>query len=144
LKKDEPSGRNAFKKAFEDYKRTGLFSGLTELHEKYGELSEAGSHPTMESFVNRMSIEDRDGQRHMILNYCGAPDQCLFAMELFSRLLTCFVMERTFFEDYETRFQLGPRLMQTRGDFEIFKENLRLTLIAGYKIHPPPPKQPHP
>ena len=144
MKKDEPSGKKAFKKVFEDHKRTGLFSGLTELHEKYGELSEAGSHPTMQSFANRVTIEDRGGERHMILNYSGAPDRRLFAMELFSRLLTCFVMERTFFEDYKTRFQLDARLMQMRQDFEIFKEDLRRTLIARYKVQPPPPKPAHP
>ena len=144
MKKDEPSGKKAFKKVFEDHKRTGLFLGLTELHEKYGELSEAGSHPTMQSFANRVTIEDRGGQRHMILNYSGAPDRRLFAMELFSRLLTCFVMERTFFEDYKNRFQLDARLMQMRQDFEIFKEKLRRTLIARHKVQPPPPKPTHP
>jgi hypothetical protein len=137
MKKDEPSGKKAFKKAFEDNKKTGLFSGLAELYEKYGELSEAGSHPTMQSFANRVSVEDRDGQRHMIVNYSGVPDRRLFATELFSRLLTCFVMERTFFEDYKTRFQLDPRLMQVRHDFEIFKENLRRALIARYNLQPP-------
>ncbi len=137
MKKDEQSGEKAFKKAFEENKRTGLFSGLAELHEKYGELSEAGSHPTMLSFANRVTIDDRDGQRHMIVNYSGAPDRRLFAMELFSRLLTGFVMERTFFEDYAGRLQLDVRLTQMRHDFERFKENLRRTLIAKYKVQPP-------
>jgi hypothetical protein len=140
MKKDEPSGEKAFKKAFEDNKKTGLFAGLAELHEKYGELSEAGSHPTMLSFANRMTIEDRDGHRHLIVNYSGAPDRRLFAMEIFSRLLTCFVMERTFFEDFKTRFQLDARLMQMRHSFEMFKENLRRTLITRYNLRPPPPK----
>jgi hypothetical protein len=144
MKKDEPSGKKAFKKAFEDNKKTGLFAGLTELHEKYGELSEAGSHPTMQSFANRVNMEDRDGQRHMIVNYSGAPDRRLFAMELFSRLLTCFVMERTFYEDYATRFQLDARLVQMRNEFEVFKQNLRRTMIARYKVKPPPPKSAHP
>jgi hypothetical protein len=143
VKKDEPSGKKAFKKAFEDDKRIGLFSGLTELHEKYGELSEAGSHPTMLSFANRVTVEDRDGQRHMIVNYSGAPDRRLFAMEIFSRLVTGFVMERTFFEDYVARFRLDVRLMQMRHDFERFKENLRRTLIIRYKVQPPHQKPCH-
>jgi len=144
MKKDEPSGKKAFKKVFEEDKRTGLFAGLTELHEKYGELSEAGSHPTMQSFANRVSIEDREGQRHMIVNYSGAPDRRLFAMELFSRLLTCFVMERTFFDDYKSRFDLDTKLVQMRHDFDIFKENLRRILIARYKVQPPPTNPIHP
>ena len=98
----------------------------------------------MLSFVNRVTIDDRDGQRHMIVNYSGAPDRRLFAMELFSRLLTGFVMERTFFDDYAARFQLDVRLTQMRHDFERFKENLRRTLIAKYKIQPPPQKPAQP
>jgi len=137
MKKDEPEGKKAFKKAFEDRKSTGLFSGLAELHEKYAELSEAGSHPTMQSFANRMTIRDRDGHRHIIVNYSGAPDRRLFALELFSRLLTCFVMERTFFEDFKTRLELDATLMQMRHEFEIYKENLRRTLIARYNVQPP-------
>jgi hypothetical protein len=140
MKKDEPSGKKAFKTVFEESKKTGLFSGLSELHEMFGELSEAGSHPTLQSFANRVTMEDRNGQRHMIVNYSGAPDRRLFAMELFSRLLTCFVMERTFFDDYETRFNLDARLVQMRHDFEVFKETLRRTLIARYKVQPPPAK----
>ena len=140
MKKDEPSGEKAFKKAFKDNKRAGLFSGLSELHEKYGELSEAGSHPTMLSFANRVTTENRDGQLHIIVNYSGAPDRRSFAMELFSRLLTCFVMERTFFEDYKTRLQLDAKLMRMRRDFEIFKENLRRTIITRYNVQPPPTK----
>jgi hypothetical protein len=136
-KKDEPGGKKAFKDAFENKKATNLFGGLTELYEKYGELSEAGSHPTLLSFANRVTIEDRDGHRHMIVNYSGAPDRRLFAIELFSRLLTCFVMERTFFEDYRTRLELDARLMRMREDFENFKEALRRAIISRYKIQPP-------
>jgi len=98
----------------------------------------------MLSFVNRVTIDDRDGQRHMIVNYSGAPDRRLFAMELFSRLLTGFVMERTFFEDYSARFQLDVKLMQMRHEFERFKENFRRTIIARYKVQPPAQKPSHP
>jgi hypothetical protein len=144
MKKDELAGKKAFKKAFEDNKKTGLFSDLTELHEKYVELSEAGSHPTMQSFVNRVTIEDRDGNRHMIVNYSGAPDRRLFALELFSHLLTCFVMERTFFDDFKTRFQLDTRLIQMRHDFETFKESFRRAVITRYNVQPPPAKPSRP
>jgi hypothetical protein len=144
LKQDEPAGKKAFKVTFENNKATNLFAGQTELYEKYGELSEAGSHPTLLSFANRVTIEDRDGHRHMIVNYSGAPDRRLFAIELFSRLLTCFVMERTFFEDYRTRLELDTRLMRMREDFENFKEALRGAMISRYKIQPPPSKAPRP
>jgi len=138
LRKDEPTGKKAFKKAFQDDKKTGLFADLAELHQKYRELSEAGSHPTMLSFANRLVIEDRNGSRHMVVNYSGAPDRRLFALELFSRLLTCFVMERTFFEDFKSRFELDSRLMQMRRSCEVLKESLRRTIISKYNVQPPP------
>src|SRR5271163_1326750 len=77
MKKDEPAGKAPFKKSFEANKKAGLFTDLSELHEKYGELSEAGSHPTMQSFANRVTMEDKGGQRHMVVNYTGAPDRRL-------------------------------------------------------------------
>ena len=144
LKKDEPEGKKAFKKAFEENKKSGLFAGLQELHDKYSQLSESGSHPTMQSFANRMTVGDRDGHRHMAVTYSGAPNRRLFALELFSRLLTCVTMERTFFDDFQTRFKLDARLMQMRHDFEIFKENLRRTMITRYNVQPPPTKPSQP
>lgn len=144
MQRDEPQGKKPFKKEFEDKKKTGLFSGLAELHEKYGELSEAGSHPTLQSFANRVAVEDRGGDRHFVVNYTGAPDRRLFAMELFTRLLTCFVMERTFFEDFRVRFELDARLMQMRQTFEAFKESLRRTLTIRYNVQPPPANPMHP
>jgi hypothetical protein len=144
MKKDEPAEKKAFKKAFEDNKKSNLFAGLQELHEKYGQLSEAGSHPTMQSFANRLTIEDRNGNRQMTVNYSGAPDRRLFALEIFSRLLTCFVMERTFFDDFKARFELDARLVQMRHDFQIFKENLRRTVITKYNVQPPPTKPSQP
>lgn len=137
LRKDEPAGKKAYKKSFEENKRANLFGGIADLYEKYGELSEAGSHPTLLSFSNRVAMEDRDGQRHLTVDYSGARDRRLFALETFSRLLTCFVMERTLFEDFNTRFKLDARLMQMRHEFEIFKESLRRTLIARYNVQPP-------
>lgn len=144
FEKDETSGRKVFKKVFEENKKTGLFAGLEELYEKYGQLSESGSHPTLQSFANRMTLSDEAGQRRIIVNYTGAPDRRLFSVEFFSRLLTCFVMEQVFFENYRTRLQLDPKLMQMRHDFETFKEDLRRTLIAKHNIQHPGNKSPQP
>jgi hypothetical protein len=139
MKKNEPEGKKAFKKAFEEKKQTNLFAGLTELYDKYGQLSEAGSHPTMLSLANRLTVACREGKRHMNFS-SGPPDKRSFELELFSRLLTCFVMERTFFDDYNTRLQLDPQLTQMRYDFEIFKENLRHTMIGKHYVQPSPTK----
>lgn len=140
LNKDEASGEQEFKRVFEHNKRTGLFAGLQDLHKTYGELSEAGSHPTLQSFVNRVSMEHRDAQRCLTVNYSGAPERRLFAIELFSRLLVCVLMERTFFNDFNTRFELDARLVRMRRNFETFKERLRRTVIERYKVQPPPAK----
>jgi hypothetical protein len=137
LEKNEPAGRQAFNKVFRDNKKTGLFADLPELNKQYDQLSEAGSHPTLLSLVNRASVEGRDGERYMAVNYSGAADRAFFARELFTRLLTCALMERTFFADFSTRFELDARLIQMRRDFEIFKEEVRQTVKAGYEAQRP-------
>ncbi len=127
----------AFKEAFERHKKEGLFKGLDELYAKWGELSEFGSHATLNSICDRFgTVETRDGGREWRLRYCGV-DQRLWAMSLFSMLLTCFVMERTFFGDYEDRLKLDNELMRMRGTFERYKEGLRQMLIKRYSVEPP-------
>jgi hypothetical protein len=135
---------DAFRKTFERGKKVGLFKGLDELYAKWGELSEFGSHATLNSICDRFTIvETRDGGREWRLRYCGV-DQGLWATSLFSMLLTCFVMERTFFGDYEDRLKLDNELMRIRGAFESYKEGLRQMLIKRYGVEPqrglyPPP-----
>lgn len=140
LQKDEPGGKLAFKKVFQDDKAKNLFKDLAELHEKFGQLSEAGSHPTLQSLYNKVTFQTTASNKGMILNYTGAPDDRGFALELFSRLLTCFVMERTLFNDYEMRLKLDPQLIQMRREFESFKEHLRRNMITKYKVKRPATK----
>ena len=52
-------------------------------------------------------------------------------------LLTCFVMENIFFDDYKTRLQFDNQLLRMRQEFETYKEQLRRTLIVRYKVRPP-------
>jgi len=61
----------------------------------------------------------------------------MWGMSLFSLLLTCFIMEQTLFNDYESRLKLDPELMAMRQEFERYKEGLRKKLIARYKLKPP-------
>jgi len=65
----------------------------------------------------------------MQVYYSGVPDERAWAIELFSRLLTCFVIEQTFFNDFKVRLELDPTLMRMRQEFEIHKEKLRPFLI---------------
>jgi hypothetical protein len=105
-KNDGTIEAKAFKEAFEHNKKVGLFDGLEELHKTWGQLSETGSHSTLNSICDRFKIAEKpDGNREWHLVYCGAEPQ-VWAMSLFSMLLTCFTMERTLYADYESRLSL--------------------------------------
>jgi hypothetical protein len=132
--------KQAFTDAFERQKKEGLFRGLDELYAKWGELSETGSHATLNSMCDRFVVGQLDdGSQEWRLNYCGVEPR-MWAMSLFSMLLTCFVMERTFFGDYEDRLKLDPILIQVRDEFEKYKEAVRERLKVRYEIKPPAPK----
>ncbi|MGO9519609.1 MAG: hypothetical protein ACLPND_21435, partial [Candidatus Korobacteraceae bacterium] len=133
---DKYDQEEAFKQAFERSKKQGLFDGVKELHEKWGELSELGSHATPLALAERFVItETAEGHRWQI-NYTGA-DTRILGMALFSMLLTSFVMENTFFDDYKTRLQLDIELVKMRQEFETYKEQLRQLLIRRYEVAPP-------
>ena len=140
LQRDEPNGKKPFHLCFEANKKTNLFKGLDDLYHKYGELSDAGSHPTMKAMHNRMGIETISEGKQWRLHYTGVPDPKTYEMELFGRVLTIFEMERTFYGDYQGRLQFDDQLMRMRHEFKVFKENLRRTLIARYNIKPPAEK----
>jgi hypothetical protein len=130
----------AFKDAFERNKRTGIFNGLAELHQTWGQLSEMGSHATLNAICDRFKIANScDGGQAWQLAYCGVEEK-IWATSLFSMLLTCFTMERTFFEDYEDRLKLDHILHDMRAQFEQHKERVREWLKARYKLEPPQPK----
>ena len=136
-KRDGQIEEKAFRKAFEHNKKVGLFKGLDELHEKWKELSETGAHANPLSICDRFVVKKlSDGGQEWGLRYCGA-ELRMWGMSLFSFLLTCFVMEQTFFSDYDSRLKLDPELMQMRGDFEKYKERLREALKIRYKLKPP-------
>src|SRR5260370_7111096 len=56
-KDDGKAEEKAFTEAFLKNKADRLFKGLRELHEKFGELSETGSHTTLLSMVGPLSFE---------------------------------------------------------------------------------------
>ena len=131
---------DAFKNAFERQKKEGLFKGLEELHRTWGQLSESGSHATLNSICDRFTtIKSDDRARAWQFAYCGVEPR-LWAMSLFSMLLTCFTMERTFFNDYHSRLKLDHVLVRMRAEFEMHKEHVRRDLGARYNVEPPAPK----
>ncbi len=131
----------AFSNAFERHKREDLFKGLEELHRTWGQLSETGSHATLNAICDRFKIrESADGQpKAWEFRYCGA-DPRFWAMSLFSMLLTCFTIEQTFFKNYEDRLGLDDVLVRKRGEFESYKERLRGILKRRYNVKPPIPE----
>jgi hypothetical protein len=130
----------AFKDAFERNKKRGIFKGLEELHRTWGQLSDTGSHATLNSMCDRFTTtRSDDGVRAWQLSYCGV-DPRMCAMSLFSMLLSCFTMERTFFSDYESRLKLDHVLVRMREEFEIYKEQVREYLKGRYNVEPPAPK----
>jgi len=132
-KNDEQS---TFKEAFEKNKKTVLFHGLDELHKSYGELSETGSHATINAMCDRF-VRVEDGKKvEWRLHYCGTEPR-LWGMQLFWMLLTCFTMEQTLFRDYESRLKFDDALLRMRAEFENRKEQLRKDLIVRYNVPPP-------
>ena len=77
----------------------------------------------------------------MLVHLSGIADEQSFALELFTRLLTCYVMEETFFTDFVARLKLDPQLVAMRMDFYKYKEELRQKIIKRYNI-PAPQQQP--
>ncbi len=137
-KNDGNAALEAFKEAFERHKKEGLFKGLDELHKTWGELSETGSHATLNAMCDRFVQVESVDHVEFRLNYCGVEPRT-WAMSLFPMLLTCFTMERTMFGDYESRLKLDDGLIRMRSEFERYKEQLRKDLIVRYEVKPPAP-----
>lgn len=133
--------QEAFSKAFEHHKKQGIFKGLDELHRTWGQLSETGSHANLNSICDRFVItKSGDEVQSWQLNYSGVPDQRIWALSLFSLLLTCFTMENTFFNDYAGRLNLDHVLVGMRSAFEIHKERTREYLKVRYNVELPVPE----
>jgi hypothetical protein len=135
-KNDDKAALDAFKDAFERHKKEGVFKGLDELHKVWGDLSETGSHANINAVVGRFVQISGDDHIEFRLNYTGVEPR-MWRMMIFSMLLTCFTMERTLFNDYDSRLKLDDTLVRMRGEFDRYKENVRQTLIARYGLQPP-------
>ena len=127
-----------FKDAFERNKKAGLFKGLDELHKTWGDFSELGSHANLNAMCDRFATVEKDGAFEWQLRYCGI-DEGMWRMQLFWMLLACFVMEQTFFLDYESRLRFDDALLKMRAEFDARKERLRRGLVR-YNVPPPATK----
>ena len=136
-KDDGKAEEKAFNEAFLKKKAERLFKGLENLHEKFGELSETGSHTTLMAMVGRLSVVTTTSGISFNLNYTGHEPAQLEQM-IFTMLLTCFVIQDTFYKDYEGRLKLDTTLHTMRKEFAELKERLRRELITRHKLKPPP------
>lgn len=107
-----------FEKVFTEHKKQGLFKGLEELHKSWDELSETGSHANINAMANRFVQVKSEDHIEFRLNYTGVEDRRVWALGMFSMLLTCATMEQTFFNDYQGRLKLDNELMRMRGEFD--------------------------
>jgi hypothetical protein len=139
LKKNDQ--QKAFEDAFERNKKKGVFKGLDELHRTWGQLSETGSHANLNAICDRFqtTTSEAGSVRSWQLTYSGADPQH-WAMSLFTMLLTCFTMERTFFEDYASRLNLDHVLIKMRAEFEHHKESTREYMKDRYQVKMPEAK----
>lgn len=126
----------AFKDAFERNKKQGLFNGLDELHKSWGELSETGSHANATAMAERFEMIGSGDNVEFRLNYIGA-ETTLWVTTVFSMLLTCSTMEKTFFYDYNDRLKLDAGLLRKRKALENAKEQLRASIINTFQLSPP-------
>ena len=137
-KNDDKAALEAFKDAFLRSKGDRLFKGLDALHNSFGELSETGSHATLNALCDRFRTVESENHMEFRLNYCGVEPR-MWVISLFDMLLICFTMEQTMFRDYENRLKLDDGLLRMRSEFERRKEQLRKDLIIRYEIKLPTP-----
>jgi len=138
-KDDSPQAGKDFSLAFEKDKKTKLFKGLPELHEKWGRLSETGAHSTPQAILSRFKITETGKDIQYQMNYTGVEDR-QWEPETFTLLLTVSMLERLVFGDYEMRLQLDAELLRNRGLAEALKEKLRQDIIKRHNISPPAAK----
>ena len=136
-KNDNEAALKTFDAEFVHFKKDRVFSGLSDLHRVWGELSETGSHSNINSTVDRFAQITDDKGVELRLNYTGVENIPLWAMMIFTMVLACSTMENVYFSDYEDRLKLDDTLIGMRRECDRFKENVRQTLIGRYKIEPP-------
>jgi hypothetical protein len=135
-KGDDAAALQAFKDAYERNKKKGIFKGLDELQQSWGQLSETGSHATIAAICERFAVVHTDKHVEFRLKYTGLEERT-WVLALFSLLLTDFGMEKTFYGDYQSRLQFDETLIRMRAKFEQLKEQLREEGKVRYKIEPP-------
>ena len=138
-KNDGLTQRKEFQKAFGEKVKHSLYSSSKELRELYmfrSQLSEWGTHTTVNSLARRVVFEDGQADKRVLHNYLEA-DPYRLAGSLFSMLLAARSMEHALFRAFEGRLKLDPKLVERRNEFEGLKERTRVEIIERFKVKPP-------
>lgn len=126
----------AFKDAFERHKKNRLFQGLDELYRMWSQFSEFGAHTTVNALSQRFVSNETASQVEWKLNYSGL-EAGMWAKCLFWMLLASYLMEKTFFGDFEDRLKFDLDLIHMREEFERQKEQMRQNIINRFNMTPP-------
>lgn len=138
-KDDGSTQRKEFEKHFLHDKKQNLFPrehGFEKLHEYWSQYSEWGTHTTVSNLARRFRQETTPTDVNWRIEYFEADPQRL-ATSLFSLLAASSLMERAFFNAFDTRLRLDHVLADMRSRFEQKKESTRKDIIRKFKIQPP-------
>jgi hypothetical protein len=122
-KDDGRQEQKAYEAAFEANKKESLFPvehGLRELHAYYADYSELGTHSTISALALRhnIQVDDKDvSWRHDYLE--TRPER--IASFLSTMLTACALVEKAFFDCFESRLKLDIDLMRMREVFAVQK-----------------------
>ena len=136
-KDDGPQELKVYRAAFESNKKESLFPvehGLRELYSYYGDYSELGTHSTISALALRHNIEvdDKDvSWRHEYLE--TKPER--IASFLFTMLTACALVEKAFFDCFDSRLKLDTDLMKMREVFEVQKRQTADWILKEFNFN---------
>jgi hypothetical protein len=135
-KDDGPQEQKVYRAAFESNKKESLFPmehGLRDLYSYYGDYSELGTHSTISALALRHNIEvdDKDvSWRHEYLE--TKPER--IASFLFTMLTACGLVEKAFFDCFDSRLKLDTDLMSMREVFEVQKRQTADWILTEFNF----------
>lgn len=116
-KYDGEAEERRFRKLFIDFRAKQLFDGVPVLHEYWKAFSDLGSHMTPNSIVHQLVTEEKDldGFKGWKFNYTGPREERGLAVSLCRLLDAGLLIEKTHYDEFETRFRFDEKLLKIRG-----------------------------
>jgi hypothetical protein len=135
-KDDGKAEKQAFKKAFEDCKRTSLFSGtaaLVELYHHWQLSSDYGSHTSVSTISTRFRQTETKEAIGWNLEFFDI-DETRVVTALYSLLHAAHHMELVFHDVFKTRFDLDPTLVKMRRNYSGRHRSLAREIMSRYRV----------